>query len=76
MDNLVSQYWLVNVSSYKKLENERYRAIQAGKPVEVDVEVVYDGDDLRLSVFIIEYYIDGEKQTKRITNDLLGGMGL
>lgn len=76
MDNLVSQYWLVNVSSYKKLENEWYRAIQAGKTVEVDVEVVYDGDDLRLSVFIIEYYIDGEKQTKRITNDLLGGMGL
>ena len=76
MDNLVLQYWLVNVSSYKKLENEWYRAIQAGKTVEVDVEVVYDGDDLRLSVFIIEYYIDGEKQTKRITNDLLGGMGL
>jgi len=76
LDNLVLQYWLVNVSSYKKLENEWYRAIQAGKTVEVDVEVVYDGDDLRLSVFIIEYYIDGEKQTKRITNDLLGGMGL
>ena len=76
MDNLVSQYWLVNVSSYKKLENEWYRAIQAGKSVEVDVEVVYDGDDLRPRVFIIEYYIDGEKQTKRITNDLLGGLGL
>ena len=76
LDNLVSQYWLVNVSSYKKLENEWYRAIQAGKTVEVDVEVVYDGDDLRPSVFIIEYYIDGEKQTKRITNDLLGGLGL
>ena len=76
MDNLVSQYWLVNVSSYKKLENEWYRAIQAGKTVEVDVEVVYDGDDLRPSVFIIEYYIDREKQTKRITNDLLGGLGL
>ena len=76
MDNLVSQYWLVNVSSYKKLGNEWYRAIQAGKTVEVDVEVVYDGDDLRPSVFIIEYYIDGEKQTKRITNDLLGGLGL
>lgn len=76
MDNLVSQHWLVNLSSYKLLENEWYRAIQAGKTVEVDVEVVYDGDDLRPSVFIIEYYIDGEKQTKRITNDLLGGLGL
>ena len=76
LDNLVSQYWLVNLSSYKKLENEWYRAIQAGKTVEVDVEVIYNGDDLRPSEFFIVYYIDGEKQTKRITNDLLGGLGL
>ncbi len=76
LDNLVSQYWLVNLSSYKVLENEWYRAIQAGKSVEVDVEVIYNGDNLRPSEFLIVYYIDGEKQTKRITNDLLGGLGL
>ena len=76
LDNLVSQYWLVNVSSYKKLENEWYRAIQAGKTVEVDVEVVYDGDDLRPSAFSIEYTIDGEEHSKHITNDILGGLGL
>ena len=75
LDNLVSQYWLVNLSSYKKLENEWYRAIQDGKTVEVDVEVIYNGDDLRPSEFFIVYYIDGEEQTKRITNDLLGGLG-
>ena len=74
MDNLVSQYWLVNVSSYKKLENEWYRAIQAGKTVEVDVEVVYDGDDLRPSMFIVEYTIDGETKKKYITNDFWGGL--
>lgn len=75
LDNLVSQYWLVNLSSYKVLENKWYRAIQAGKTVEVDVEVIYNGDDLRPSEFLIVYYIDGEEQTKRITNDLLGGLG-
>ena len=75
MDNLVSQYWLVNLSSYKKLENEWSRAIQGGKTVDVNVEVIYDGDNLRPSEFVIVYYIDGEEQTTRITNDLLGGLG-
>lgn len=71
----MSQYWLVNLSSYKKLENEWSRAIQGGKTVDVNVEVIYDGDNLRPSEFVIVYYIDGEEQTKRITNDLLGGLG-
>ena len=76
LDNLVSQYWLVNLSSYKLLENKWYRAIQAGKTVEVDVEVVYAGDDLRPSKFIIVYFIDGVEYHQTITNDLLGGLGL
>ena len=76
LDNLVSQYWLVNLSSYKKLENEWYKAIQAGKTVEVDVQVEYDGDDLRPSIFYIKYFIDGEEYSQRITNDIWGGLGL
>ena len=74
LDNLVSQYWLVNLSSYKKLENEWYRAIKAEKTVEVNVEVVYDGDDLRPSMFIVEYTIDGETEKRYITNDFWGGL--
>ena len=76
LDNLVSQYWLVNLSSYKVLENKWHRAIQAGKAVEVDVRVEYEGDDLRPSVFYIKYFIDGVEYSRRITNDLWGGMGL
>lgn len=72
----MSQYWLVNLSSYKVLENKWYRAIKADKTVEVDVEVVYAGDDLRPSAFSIEYTIDGEEYSEHITNDLLGGLGL
>lgn len=75
MDNLVSQYWLVNLSSYKLLENEWYRAIRDGKTVGVSVYVEYAGDDLRPSAFSIEYTIDGEEHNKHITNDILGGLG-
>lgn len=76
MDNLVSQHWLVNLSSYRKLENDWKRAIQDGKTVDVNVEVEYDGDDLRPSAFSIEYTIDGVEYSKHITKDFLGGMGL
>ena len=76
LDNLVSQYWLVNLSSYKKLENIWDSAIRDGKTVDVDVQVEYNGDDLRPSAFSIEYTVDGEKQEKYITNDFLGGLGL
>ena len=76
LDNLVSQHWLVNLSSYKLLENEWYRAIRDGKTVGVSVYVEYAGDDLRPSAFSIEYTIDGEEHSKHITNDILGGLGL
>lgn len=76
LDNLVSQHWLVNLSSYKLLENEWYRAIRDGKTVGVSVCVEYAGDDLRPSAFSIEYTIDGEEHSKHITNDILGGLGL
>ena len=76
LDNLVSQHWLVNLSSYKLLENEWYRAKRAGKTVGVSVCVEYAGDDLRPSAFSIEYTIDGEEHSKHITNDILGGLGL
>ena len=74
LDNLVSQYWLVNLSSYRKLENDWKRAIQDGKNVDVNVRVEYNGSDLRPSAFSIEYTIDGETVTKYITNDFLGGL--
>ena len=76
LDNLVSQYWLVNLGSYRKLENEWDRAIKDGKTVEVDVAVIYDGDNLRPSEFVIKYSIGGVETTRVITNDLKGGMGL
>ena len=75
LDNLVSQYWLVNLSSYRKLENDWKRAIQDGKNVDVNVRVEYNGSDLRPSSFSIEYTIDGVEYSKHITKDFLGGLG-
>lgn len=75
MDNLVSQYWLVNLSSYRKLENDWKRAIQDGKNVDVNVRVEYNGSDLRPSAFFIEYTIGGVEYSKHITKDFLGGLG-
>ena len=74
LDNLVSQYWLVNLSSYRKLENDWKRAIQDGKNVDVNVRVEYNGSDLRPSAFSIEYTIDGATEKKYITNDFWGGL--
>lgn len=60
LDNLVSQSAKVNLSEYKKLENEWAKAIEDGKHLKVNVEVKYDGDSLRPSRFSIEYKINGE----------------
>lgn len=45
MDNIVSQSQKVNLSEYKKIENEWATAIKKGKKVSVEVEVKYDGVD-------------------------------
>lgn len=50
----------VNQSEYKKIENEWDRAIKDKKNVWVNVEIKYDGNNVRPSSFHIEYEIDGE----------------
>ena len=68
IDNLVSQSSNVNLSQYKKIENQWAKAIEEGKSVSVDVNVKYDGDSLRPSEFIVEYTIDGEYFEQNILN--------
>lgn len=67
-DNLVSQLSGVNLSDYKKLENQWVKAIDKGKDVSVSVKINYIDDDLRPNSFDIEYIIDGEIKKKRINN--------
>lgn len=68
IDNLVSQASLVNLSSYKKLENQWDKALKNGRNVKVDVDVRYEGRSLRPSEFLIKYEIDGEAYHKTILN--------
>lgn len=69
IDNLVSQSSDVNLSKYKKIENEWERAIKDGKKVKVDVDIKYDGDGLRPSKFDVKYEIDGESFSESILNN-------
>lgn len=65
---MVSQSSNVNLSQYKKIENQWADAIKEGKSVKVSVEVKYDGDSLRPSKFKGDYEIDGEVFSKSLLN--------
>ncbi|GFN31598.1 DNA/RNA non-specific endonuclease [Paenibacillus xylaniclasticus] len=68
IDNLVSQSSKVNLSQYKKIENQWAKAIEEGKHVKVNVEIKYDGDSMRPSEFIVQYEIDGKFMEESILN--------
>ncbi|WP_307719411.1 DNA/RNA non-specific endonuclease [Paenibacillus xylaniclasticus] len=70
IDNLVSQSSKVNLSEYKKIENEWAKALKADPPkhVSVEVKVNYDGDSLRPSGFKVTYKIDGELKIVDLIN--------
>ncbi|TYR81850.1 transposase [Priestia megaterium] len=68
LDNLVSQSSNVNLSKYKKLENQWATAIKEGKKVSVNVKVNYDGTGLRPISFEIKYNIDGVIKKVRLKN--------
>ncbi|QTN01572.1 hypothetical protein ERJ70_15270 [Sediminibacillus dalangtanensis] len=68
LDNLVSQSSSVNLSKYKKLENQWAKAIEEGKEVSVNVKVNYEGNSLRPSSFDIEYEIDGRMRFVSLEN--------
>jgi hypothetical protein len=68
LDNLVSQLSSVNLSDFKKIENSWARALNEGKPVSVDIKVVYDGTGARPTRFDVEYTIDGDLIKKMIPN--------
>lgn len=69
IDNLVSQLSEVNLSNYKKLENQWAKALEEGKKVSVTVKVNYMGDSLRPSSFDVFYKINGEQIFRSIPNN-------
>ncbi len=67
---MVSQLSEVNLIQYKKIEEEWAIALKEIPPKKVttDVEIIYDGNDVRPEKFIVNYTIDGEWYFKIIKN--------
>jgi len=67
-DNLVTQSSKVNLSEYKKIENQWAKAIGEGKKVTVDVKVNYDGNSSRPISFNVKYKINNKPYVRFINN--------
>lgn len=59
---------IVNNSKYKRIENRWGKALQAGKEVEITINVVYDGASKRPKEFNIHYFIDGKEVRETVSN--------
>lgn len=59
---------IVNLSTYKKIENQWANAISNGQEVTVKVDIKYSGDSLRPTELDVEYTIDGEFFNQDILN--------
>jgi len=68
LDNIVSQTRRVNLSEFKRIENQWAEAIRQGKRVEVEIKVNYNGDNIRPQSFEVSYKIDGEHFFQKIIN--------
>ncbi|WP_245805781.1 DNA/RNA non-specific endonuclease [Bacillus alkalicellulosilyticus] len=70
LDNLVSQASNINLSQYKKLENQWAAALKETPPkqVTVNLEIKYHGNSTRPSSFNVHYEIDGERFIKDLFN--------
>lgn len=58
----------VNLSAYKKIENTWRSALEDGKDVRVEVELVYRKDSMRPDAFAVTYWIDGQVTYNDIPN--------
>ena len=58
MDNLVSQAQRVNLSEYKKIENQWAKALEQGQQVTVGIDIHYDTGSARPSSFEVFYTVD------------------
>ncbi|NQY30693.1 MAG: DNA/RNA non-specific endonuclease [Flavobacteriaceae bacterium] len=70
LDNIVSQLSSVNLSKFKKIENQWAKALKEVPPksVKVDVKVNYKGNDVRPSSFEVLWKINGEPKRLKISN--------
>jgi hypothetical protein len=60
---------LVNLSTYRLLENQWARTVKRGKTVDVAVEFEYEGDTNRPTEIAVSHTIDGVTETEILDND-------
>ena len=59
----------LNRGEWKKMENEWARRAANGEKI----EIVYDGDGVRPSKFVVHEVFDGVPQQKKVFNNQAGG---
>lgn len=75
LDNIVAMDSNLNKSAYNTLEKEWKKALEQGQHVDVNIELVYEGESLRPSGFNINYAIDNEWQKPvKFKNEYGGGI--
>jgi len=69
--NMVPQDKNLNLSEWRKMENQWGEALKNG-PVQVDIAMSYDGDDLRPYAFHVEYtMVNGQGEVETVKKDIL-----
>lgn len=67
--NLVPQSMNLNRGAWKRMENQWATALDQGKPVKVDIRLIYPpGNSARPAVFEVEYWIDGQRRYRTFRN--------
>jgi len=68
LDNLVSQTSKINLSEFKKVENSWAEALSKNQKVTVDIEIKYNGTDVRPTEFRVRWTIDGTGYSAKFVN--------
>ena len=69
--NLVPMDSQLNQSRYRALEARLAKAVAAGKDVHYSIQPIYHGRSFRPTGFLVEYKIDGRKQSTTFVNKAL-----
>ena len=65
-------FWntLLNNGEWRAMENEWKKELRAGKKVEVEIQIIYDGDiNKRPKRFLVEYKVGNEPTIQKIFNN-------
>lgn len=69
LDNLVSQARSVNLSDFKKIENNWAQGLSRTPPATINVDIkIHYGSGMRPTGFTVTEFIDGVRTVHRITN--------